>query len=92
MTDKQGWLIERYFNGRLHYWNGRPANSNWLGKSNATNLDDGAWTEKPEDAIWFADEASAFGVLSWALGTVGRVAQHIALARSQGQQNEGAES
>jgi len=33
MTDKQGWLIERYFNGRLHYWNGRPANSNWLGES-----------------------------------------------------------
>lgn len=81
MTDKQGWLVERYYNGALHYWNGRPRDSGWVSGGDATDINKGAWTEKPADAIWFADEASAAVVLSWALGGTGRVAEHIVLAK-----------
>lgn len=81
-NEKIGYLIERYYTGVLYYWNGRPRSSSWLNKGDEINLDDGAWTEKPADAIWFLDEGSATGVLCWSLGTVGRVAQHKMVERN----------
>lgn len=72
----QGYLIERYYNGRLHYWYGRPLGCASVAHKDARDLDNGAWVDKAQDAIWFADEGSACAVLAWCLGGVGRVAQH----------------
>ena len=82
MTDRTGWLIERYYNGALHYWNGRPLDTSWVAAKDSADINSGAWSEKHSDAIWFADEGSAAIVLSWALGGVGRVAQHMCIQKT----------
>lgn len=89
MTDQSGYLIERYYNGALHYWNGRPRDAAWTNSSDATDADTAAWTPKADGAVWFSNSDSAAVVLSWCLGGVGRVAEHMMIATAKADRPEG---
>lgn len=64
------WLIERYHNSRIHYFDGSPRQGVHSADFSA------AWNEKADAAIRFAREQDAAVVLARCLGGIGRVAEH----------------
>lgn len=66
MADELGWVIERYINDRLHYWN---AGSGMNGRTDG-------FTDRHEDAVRFCRQEDASMVLFRICGGQGRVAQH----------------
>lgn len=66
MNDERGWVIERYINSELHYWDGRGRDP---------------WTPKHEDAIRLARQQDAEMILSWQLNGQGRTAEHTWMAK-----------
>lgn len=63
--NESGWVIERYVNSELRYWNGQ-----------FTDTSRG-FSSDHKDAIRFAREHDASYVLSWLLEGNGRVAEHV---------------
>lgn len=61
-AEQVGWVIERYHNSTLFYWNGRSSDG---------------FTGDIKEAIRFARDADASTVLGWLLDGHGRVAQHM---------------
>jgi hypothetical protein len=76
------WVVERYTNGRLEYFQGRGADS---------------WTYKNDDAMRFAREQDAQRACGWLCNDMGRAAEHMwidgsirsALSPPSGPQGEG---
>jgi hypothetical protein len=62
--DESGWVIEKYINGELRYWNGWP-------------LEMSCWVTENLRAIRFARETDAAYVLSWLLKGEGRAVEHV---------------
>ena len=80
MTEEIGWLVERYWNGTLVYWTGKPAKTSY-----GPDIKTG-WSKDANEALRFAREQDAWTVLSWSLDSEGRVAQHLfGLTIPQGQ-------
>lgn len=71
MTEETGWLVERYWNGTLVYWTGKPMKTSY-----GPDIKTG-WSKDANEALRFAREEDAWVVLSWSLDSEGRVAQHI---------------
>lgn len=63
MTDELGYVIERYIDSALYYWNGRTEGR-------------GCWSTQHADAVRFSRFQDGAEVLSWCLDGYGRVAQH----------------
>jgi len=73
MTDKKresAWLIERYHNSDIEYWNGRGTEKPYGGQQYP-------WVRGANDALRFARYEDAAIVLSWLLDARGRVAEHV---------------
>lgn len=58
------WVIERDIDGRLFYWNGRPA-------------EEQQWTPNHEIAVRFTRQSDADAMLSWHCCGEGRVVEHV---------------
>lgn len=71
MSEEVGWLIERYWNGSLVYWTGKPTKTSY-----GPDIKTG-WSKDANEALRFAREQDAWTVLSWSLDSGGRVAQHV---------------
>lgn len=73
MNERQecAWLVERYWNGNLVYWTGKPVNTSY-----GPDIKTG-WSRDANDALRFSREQDAWTVLSWSLDSEGRVAQHM---------------
>ena len=65
MTEESGWLIERWINSGLQYWNGM-----FLDSSRGFSSDN-------QRAVRFAREVDAPPVLSWLLDGQGKVSEHM---------------
>lgn len=63
-SEESGYVIERYINGELRYWEGR-------------YVDDRAFITNASDAVRFARESDGAVVLAWLLGGHGRITQHV---------------
>lgn len=63
-ADESGWVIERYVNSELRYWTGR-------------SVLDVSFLPDNQSAIRFSRHEDAAIVLSWLLGGIGRVAEHM---------------
>jgi len=63
-SEQSGYVIERYVNSELRFWDGM-------------YTDERSFMPKSETAIRFARECDAAHVLSWLLGGQGRVALHV---------------
>jgi hypothetical protein len=61
---ESGWLIERYINGQLRFWDGR-------------YIDDRGFVVSSGEATRFSREEDAAVVLAWLLGGHGRAAEHV---------------
>ena len=71
MREEIGWLVERYWNGTLVYWTGKPMKTSY-----GPDIKTG-WSKDANEALRFSREEDAWTVLSWSLDSEGRVAQHI---------------
>lgn len=71
MSEEIGWLVERYWNGTLVYWTGKPAKTSY-----GPDIKTG-WSKDADEALRFAREQDAWTVLSWSLEGEGRVTQHM---------------
>lgn len=60
---QSGWVIERYINSELFYWEGRSTDRHWSRDHN--------------DAIRFARAQDAGIILAWLLDGQGRAAEHV---------------
>lgn len=65
--EEKGWVIERYLNSKLYYWEGE-------------RLDDVGFVTDHARALRFARQEDASKVLSWLLNANGRVAEHVWVA------------
>lgn len=61
MSDEIGWVVERYRNGTLEYFEGRGADT---------------WTTKHNDAMRFSREEDASRACAWLCNDMGRATQH----------------
>jgi hypothetical protein len=71
MSEKNGWLIERWYGDVLHYWNA----GNCGGRNDGTV--ESMFTPTHEDAVRFARKQDAEVILYRLLRGEGRVVEHI---------------
>lgn len=71
MSEQSSWLVERYWNGTLVYWTGKPMKTSY-----GPDIKTG-WSKDANEALRFSREEDAWTILSWSLDSEGRVAQHM---------------